>query len=82
MRAMRLSSPKRLLCLLALACPWAAAPQQAPLAGTAPLALEGDLAARMVEGIDRFLSRELAASVATRPRRYTRDLSSPAAYTE
>ncbi|PYV12063.1 MAG: hypothetical protein DMG07_17880, partial [Acidobacteria bacterium] len=47
-----------------------------------PLALEGDLAARMVEGIDRFLGRELAASVATRPRRYTRDLSSPAAYTE
>jgi dienelactone hydrolase len=34
----------------------------APLEGTKPLTAEGDLAAKMVEGIDRYLNRELAAS--------------------
>ena len=38
-----------------------------PLPGTAALTAEGDLAAQMVEGIDRFVDRELAASIARRP---------------
>src|SRR5205807_862628 len=33
-----------------------------PLPGTRPLTGEGDLAARMVEGIDKYLMRELGAS--------------------
>ncbi|HEX7902169.1 MAG TPA: PVC-type heme-binding CxxCH protein [Planctomycetota bacterium] len=37
-----------------------------PLPGTAPLKMEGDLAAQMVEGIDRFLLREIDASPAKR----------------
>ncbi len=37
-----------------------------PLPGTAPLALQGDLSMQMIEGIDRFLLREIDASPATR----------------
>lgn len=38
-----------------------------PIPGTQPLEMQGDLAAQMVAGIDRFLLRETAASVARRP---------------
>ena len=38
-----------------------------PLPGTAPLTLQGDLAAQMVAGIDRFLARQLQAVVDRRP---------------
>jgi len=51
-----------------------------PLAGTEPLEMEGDIASRMVEGIDKFLMRELAASVDKRAARWHRDLSSPEKY--
>jgi dienelactone hydrolase len=37
-----------------------------PLPGTQPLTAEGDLASQMVEGIDRFLLRETAESLARR----------------
>jgi dienelactone hydrolase len=50
------------------------------LAGTAALDWQGDLAARMVEGIDRFLMRELDASVERRARHWNRNYSSPEAY--
>ncbi len=43
------------------------------LPGTQPLETEGDLAARMVEGIDRYLMRELAASAAARPKAPSRE---------
>ncbi|MFB3829572.1 MAG: alpha/beta hydrolase family protein [Bryobacteraceae bacterium] len=43
------------------------------LPGTHLLRTEGDLAALMVEGIDRYLSRELAASVSARPASPNRD---------
>jgi dienelactone hydrolase len=39
-----------------------------PLPGTRPLLRTGDLAAQMVDGIDRYLMRELDASAAARPR--------------
>jgi len=51
-----------------------------PLADTEPLTMRGDLALRMVAGIDRFLDRELAASVKRRARYWRRDASSPAKY--
>src|SRR5205809_43228 len=41
---------------------------------------EGDLAAVMVAGIDRFLMRETEASLARRARFWQRDFTSPAAY--
>ena len=41
-------------------------PANDALPGTAPLKMEGDLAAQMVEGIDRFLLREIDASVSKR----------------
>jgi len=50
------------------------------LPGTKPLRLQGDLAAKMVAGIDRFLTRELQASPSRREAHWKRDLSSPAKY--
>ena len=42
-----------------------------PLAGTAPLTMEGDLASAMVDGIDRFLLREIAQAPARRAQFWT-----------
>jgi cephalosporin-C deacetylase-like acetyl esterase len=53
---------------------------QTPLPGTKPLTAQGDLAAQMVAGIDKYLSRETAASVAQRKQFWKPDFSSPAAY--
>jgi dienelactone hydrolase len=52
------------------------------LPGTQPLTVEGDLAAQMVDGIDRFLLRETEASIAGRPDFWKRDGSSPQQYVE
>ena len=51
-----------------------------PLAGTKPLTMEGDIAAQMVAGIDKFLLREIDLSVERRARHWKRDFSSPEAY--
>jgi dienelactone hydrolase len=51
-----------------------------PLPETRPLTREGDLAAQMVEGIDRYLMRELAASVEKRKQHWKLDFSSKEAY--
>jgi dienelactone hydrolase len=48
--------------------------------GTKPLDLKGDLASEMVAGIDRFLLREIDASVQRRPGLWKRDTSSPEHY--
>ena len=50
------------------------------LPNTEPLTISGDLSAQMVEGIDRFLTREISESVATRPDAWHRDFSSHDAY--
>ncbi|HEU4754571.1 MAG TPA: dienelactone hydrolase family protein [Armatimonadota bacterium] len=60
-----------------------AAAAQAPapdLGPTRPLEGEGDLAAGMVAGIDRFLTRETEAGIGRRARHWQRDFSSPGAY--
>ncbi|PYL01483.1 MAG: hypothetical protein DME19_01410, partial [Verrucomicrobia bacterium] len=49
------------------------------LPGTLPLTWDGDLSARMVEGIDRFLMREIERSVQERQKLWHRDFSSPEA---
>ena len=50
------------------------------LADTEPLTWDGDLAARMVDGIDRFLLREISAARGKRARHWHRDTSSQTAY--
>ena len=50
------------------------------LPGTSPLTLEGDLAARMVEGIDRHLARETDSVVARRVSQWSRDFSTRESY--
>ncbi|MBN1345044.1 MAG: hypothetical protein JXQ73_20285 [Phycisphaerae bacterium] len=50
------------------------------LNGTSPLRDQGDLAARMVAGIDRFLTRGLTASVERRGGHWKQDFSSREAY--
>ncbi len=52
-----------------------------PCLGTDPLVQTGDIASQLVAGVDRFLLRELAQSVARRPHHWQRDFSSPRAYT-
>jgi dienelactone hydrolase len=51
-----------------------------PLPGTKPLTIEGDLSSQMVEGIDRFLLKQIDASVGRRARHWHRDLSSAEKY--
>ena len=48
--------------------------------GTGPLTIEGDLASQMVDGIDRFLLKEIETTAATRAERFKVDTSSPEAY--
>ena len=57
-----------------------AADPPAQLPGTQPLTMEGDIAAQMVEGVDRFLLRELELSIGRREKFWKRDFSSPEAY--
>lgn len=51
-----------------------------PLPGTERLTMEGDIAAQMVAGIDKFLLREIELSVERREKHWKRDFSSPEAY--
>src|SRR5579871_2688500 len=69
------------LLLSAIVAALALAPLRAePLPETKPLTREGDLAAQMVEGIDKYLMRELAASVERRKQYWKPDFSSVEAY--
>ncbi len=50
------------------------------LQGTKPLLLQGDIASHLVDGVDRFLLRELEESIGRRGRHWKRDRSSPERY--
>src|SRR5688572_29625990 len=63
-------------CPIALAL----AAEDAPLAGTSKLTMEGDIASALVDGVDRFLLKELDKSVERRAAFWKRDLSSAEAY--
>ena len=52
------------------------------LLSTEKLTIEGDLAEKMVEGIDRFLMRELSTSIERREKLWDRNYSSKEAYEE
>ncbi|MGE5193603.1 MAG: hypothetical protein ACM3U2_14000 [Deltaproteobacteria bacterium] len=58
----------------------ASAVRAEPLAGTRPLVIDQPLDVIMVDGIDRFALREIAASVERREKLWNRDFSSPDAY--
>jgi dienelactone hydrolase len=51
-----------------------------PLPNTKKLTMQGDIAAQLVEGVDKFLLREIDKSVERRARHWKRDFSSPEAY--
>jgi dienelactone hydrolase len=57
-------------------------PQTDVLPSTKPLDWNDDIASRLVDGADRFLLRELQASIKARADHWTRDLSSADAYVE
>lgn len=63
-----------------LLAPPSRADEPAPLPGTKPLTMEGDLAAQMVDGVDRYLLRKLDESTPARARHWKRDVSSVDAY--
>src|SRR5579872_774051 len=66
---------------LAIAAAFARAAAAAdPLPETAPLTIAEPLDVLMVDGIDRFALREIAASVEERARLWNRDFSSASAY--
>lgn len=67
---------------LLVQCLFSADPLSFPpqLPNTQPLTIERPLDEVMVEGIDRFALKEVAAAAAARPARWQRDLSSPEAY--
>ncbi len=52
------------------------------LPGTEPLTLTGDIASQLVEGVDRFLLKELELSVARREKYWHREFSSHEAYVQ
>ena len=56
------------------------AAQAQPALKTKPLTLEGDIASHLVAGVDRFLLRELSASITRREQHWSRDFTSHAAY--
>jgi dienelactone hydrolase len=69
-----------LLLGLLLAAPIRAEEPPATLPGTRPLTMEGDLAQRLVEGVDRFLLRKIEEAPARREAFWRRDLASADAY--
>jgi len=56
------------------------AAEPGPVPGTAALRLEGDLSSAMIDDIDRFLLRQLDASIDQRGKHWQRDASSPEKY--
>ena len=73
-----------LVSTLAVSCPRALNAEEAAehgsLPGTKPLVWEGDIASRLVDGVDKFLLAETAKSIESRPATSQRDLSSPEKY--
>ena len=57
-------------------------PELKHIEGTEPLTWEGDIASRLVAGVDDFLLRKLSQSIEARSRYWARDLSSTGAYAE
>ena len=65
---------------IATVCASAMADEPAALPGTKPLTMEGDIASQLVDGVDKFLLRELDNSVQRRAKFWNYDFSSPEAF--
>jgi dienelactone hydrolase len=63
-----------------LAGPSIGAEPEATLPGSKPLTVEGDLSAKMLEGLHRFTERQIDGSIEVRAKYWQRDLASPEAY--
>lgn len=68
------------LCLSLLGIPSLFAAQEAGLPGTKPLTTQGDLSTQMVEGIGKFLLREIESAETNRHTRWEPDFSSRDAF--
>jgi dienelactone hydrolase len=77
MRVLRTAIP---VILAAMTAHSSRADDPSPLPGTKPLTLEGDIASRLVDGVDRFLLRKTEESVKKREAFWKRDFSSAEAY--
>ncbi|HUW61143.1 MAG TPA: hypothetical protein VMZ06_09065 [Candidatus Bathyarchaeia archaeon] len=66
--------------ILGTFCLLASAFAQEPLTGTAPLTAQGDLAMKMLDGMDAYLAREVVACREKRAENWNRDFSSHEAY--
>jgi dienelactone hydrolase len=66
--------------LFAAAGAAAAADEPASLPGTKPLTMDGDIASQLVDGVDKFLLRELDRSVVRRAKFWKYDASSTESY--
>ncbi len=80
-------SPSKLLttavlifCSLANFCHSVSAQSITQPAQTIPLTTEGDPASQMIDGLDRFLLKQIEAESAARPQRFVVDVSSAEAY--
>lgn len=60
----------------------AAADTPKTLPGTKPLTMDGDIASQLVDGVDKFLLREIEAAAKNREKFWKRDFSSPEAYSK
>ncbi|HEY7309648.1 MAG TPA: dienelactone hydrolase family protein [Gemmataceae bacterium] len=70
----------RAVVLLLLTAYVGAAEEVAPLPDSAPLTWQGDLDVRMMDGLHRYIEKQIEQSVAKRSRHWKRDASSAAAY--
>ena len=75
----QLNLPSTLLAVLGLAI-LGSGIRAEPLPNTDKLTLEGDISSQLVDGVDRFLLKQLDASIASRAKHWQRDLSSAEAY--
>src|SRR5438094_8697457 len=68
---------------LVLLLPWptlARSDEMTRLPNTEPLTWQGDLSEKMMDGLHRYIERQIEGSVAIRLKYWKRDVSSPAAY--
>src|SRR2546427_264765 len=77
---LRLLRGKLLLLIWLGASFWGCLAQSQPLAGTAALTMEGDLASNLVTGADQFLLRKIEESAAGRAQFWHRDFASWQSY--
>jgi dienelactone hydrolase len=70
----------RLVLSIAAVAQSARAEEPQTLPGTAPLTMQGDIASQMVDGVDRFLMKQIDKAAENREKFWKRDVSSPEAY--